>query len=565
MAKLPLHVAHVQSNVKGGVDTPLAPKTLIVGPNGAGKSRVVNTVELALSGYASDIVGRPALKKGADLIALAPEGEPLHAQATLSDDRGASYRIERRPGGKTARPEHAKIGDLEVIYPAPMVVAALRGNLTTARSFVLQHSGLDIHHDTIIERLPSTVRESYEEGVAHVTDTDPLDVLLGVRKYADAASKTARALVKAGETGEVPAQVTTEEYETAREAVRTTSAAYLSAREIPDPVDLKALYAQASEALTALQNAERDAQALAKVAQQEVDGSADAAKARGALVTLFTLVADHTDTPREIECVLCGQAAHVDPADYRRRAQVLADHNGQAQAVMAAKASLPQALEQLKQLQATAEAAVHRYRTAHATYTADTPVDRNTEVRRAYAAVTSAETRLRELERVRGAHERHQADQERAKEAQRAVTLYTDLSAACADLVDQLVSEGREGFIIKVQQYLPSSDTFDLVLKVHRRDVCLFGFRRDGELHTALSGAEWARLTMALGAACIPAKDNVLAILTPEERAYDGVTLAAIMRALSDTPAQVILTSPIKPRGRKPAGWMVIEAGGGEG
>ena len=560
-----LYVAHARSNVKGGVHTSLGPKTLIVGPNGAGKSRVVNTVELALSGYASDIVGRPVLKKGADLIALAPEGEPLHAQATLSDDRGASYRIERRPGGKTARPEHAAVPDLEVIYPAPMVVAALRGNLTTARSFVLQHSGLDIHHDTIVERLPSTVRKRYEEGVAHVEASDALGILLAVRKYADTDAKAARALVKSGETGEVPAHVPAEEMDTAREAVRVTSAAYAKAREIPDPIDINALYAQASEALTTLQKAEENAQALAKVAQQEVDGSADAAKARGALVTLFTLIADHTATPREMECVLCGQAAQVDPADYRKRAQVLAEHNGQAQAVMAAKASLPQALEHLQRLQATAESAVHRYRTAHATYAADPPVDRITAIHEAYSALTSAEVRLRELERSGDAYDRHQAAQERAKDALVILREVTDLSAACADLVDQLVSEGRESFIAKVQQYLPSSDTFDLVLKVHRRDVCLFGFRRDGELHTALSGAEWARLTMALGAACIPAKDNVLAILTPEERAYDGVTLAAIMRALSDTPAQVILTSPIKPRGRNPAGWMVIEAGGGEG
>ena len=52
----------------------------------------------------------------------------------------------------------------------------------------------------------------------------------------------------------------------------------------------------------------------------------------------------------------------------------------------------------------------------------------------------------------------------------------------------------------------------------------------------------------------------MLAILTPEERAYDGVTLAAVMRALSDAPGQVIITSPIKPRGRTPKGWLIIEA-----
>ena len=93
MAEKHLYVAHVRGTVKGGVDTALAPKTLIVGPNGAGKSRVVNAIELAVSGYASDVVGRPQMRSGSDLIALAPDGEPLHAVATLSDERSASFRV----------------------------------------------------------------------------------------------------------------------------------------------------------------------------------------------------------------------------------------------------------------------------------------------------------------------------------------------------------------------------------------------------------------------------------------------------------------------------------------
>jgi len=43
------------------------------------------------------------------------------------------------------------------------------------------------------------------------------------------------------------------------------------------------------------------------------------------------------------------------------------------------------------------------------------------------------------------------------------------------------------------------------------------------------------------------------------------------MRGLSDAPGQVILTSPVRPRGKTPRGWTVIEVGtetgeaGGEG
>jgi len=80
---------------------------------------------------------------------------------------------------------------------------------------------------------------------------------------------------------------------------------------------------------------------------------------------------------------------------------------------------------------------------------------------------------------------------------------------------------------------------------------------RDGVLHTALSGAEWARCTAAIAAALTA--DQPFAVIIPEERAYDAKTLAQVMRALSNASGQVILTSPVKPAGKTPAGWTVID------
>jgi hypothetical protein len=50
-----------------------------------------------------------------------------------------------------------------------------------------------------------------------------------------------------------------------------------------------------------------------------------------------------------------------------------------------------------------------------------------------------------------------------------------------------------------------------------------------------------------------------LSILTPEDRAFDAETLAAVMRALGNAPGQVILCSPVAPAGRTPKGWTVID------
>ena len=100
------------------------------------------------------------------------------------------------------------------------------------------------------------------------------------------------------------------------------------------------------------------------------------------------------------------------------------------------------------------------------------------------------------------------------------------------------------------------------VLRVGEREVCMFGFRRDGELHTALSGAEWARLTIAVAAAKLRLTGHTgPSVLTPKERAWDPATLASAMRALSDAPGQVLLLSPIKPKGRLPKGWTMVEVG----
>ena len=79
-----MHVTHVEGTVKGTVSATLGRLTVIVGPNGSGKSRLVNTMELALMGFASDVVGRAEMRKESDLVALA-SGEDLTAKATLED------------------------------------------------------------------------------------------------------------------------------------------------------------------------------------------------------------------------------------------------------------------------------------------------------------------------------------------------------------------------------------------------------------------------------------------------------------------------------------------------
>ena len=562
-----LYAAHAAGTVKGGVDAVLGPKTLIVGPKGAGKSRIVNTLELALSGYASDVVGRPQMRSGSDLIALAPEDAPLEARVTLSDDRSASFKIERKPGGKTSKPDPAPIAGLKVIYPAIDVVAALRGTVQNARTFVLRHAGLDVSLAALKKKIPEKLHGDFD--LLAGDNEDPIEMLLAVRdgaakgvKDAENKADAAQETVDSATETPVPDEAA---LEAGRAAVRAAVAAYEAARALPEPVDLTALYAQAQAALAALAAQEEQVANLARVAGMQTAGSDDAAQARGALTTLLRLTARHTPEVGEATCILCGETTTVDPTDYQARADSLTTAGEQEATIMEAKRLLPAQQARLTQVQAHAEAVVGRYREAYSAHEASngagTGQDRATQVATAYAGMFAAEQALSKIQNAAGRSEAVEKARATVSEQRARKSRLEDLGVVCSDTVDDLVKSGREGFVARVQKYLPEGDVFDLVLREHKRDVCMFGLVRNGFLHTALSGAEWATLTLALGSACIPPGDDVLAILIPEERAYDGVALAALMRALSSAPGQVILTSPIKPRGRTPAGWTIVEAG----
>jgi hypothetical protein len=103
-----------------------------------------------------------------------------------------------------------------------------------------------------------------------------------------------------------------------------------------------------------------------------------------------------------------------------------------------------------------------------------------------------------------------------------------------------------------VQRYLPESLPFGLVLQSGEREVCRLGFwRGEGaarQLHTALSGAEWASLCSALALGSV-VEGNGLRVVVPEERAFDPYTLRDVLDAFSTARAQVIVTSPIPPAG----------------
>ena len=557
----PVYVQKITSNVKGGVDAVLSPKTVIVGPNGAGKSAIVNAVELALSGFASDVVGRAEVSRGIDLLALAPEGDDsLWATATLSS--GAEQRwgcTKNRKTGGAHEPERSA-APAPVCFPVRDVRGALEGSPEKARAFLLSRVGGAITLETVRSKIPADLLAHFDtlSKAPPPGTTTAIDTLLVAR---EAAAKQQRASAKEAATAEklageraagLGAECTEEQIAALQEAGREAHAAWTLAQAPatlrgpagPSTGELRVAHDRATAALSVVVSLE--ARRVAGVSPV----SAETARAYADLSRWLRL---HVEGNAEA-CIVCGgglhegKLAHMAHRIDAMRSQV--EHAEIEEAYARALYTATQAVEAFAALRARVVEAVAEQAPA------DTSALR--------ASMDVAERAYRQAVESRAGWSFVRDMRQKARDLEVQGRAYRDLARACADAVTELLETARVSFVAKVQKYLPATDTFDLALHelqkdVDGKDVCRFGYRRNGALHTALSGAEWARLTLALAAAVTPGDEVQIAILTPEERAFDADTLRAVLIGLTKAPGQVLVTSPIRPSGKLPAGWTLVD------
>ena len=560
-----VYVKTIESNVKKGAKTELGRLTLIVGPNGSGKSSVVNGVELALTGRASDVVGRAEVAKGIDLLTLAPaDADALWAKATFNDGREAEWRCERNAKTGGARePTHTLPADAKVSFPVRAVREALAGSPATVRAWLVGRIGAGVSDAAIMGMIPEDLYATYAD-LAKPLFGYPAQILLDAREAAAKQARNAGSDAKAAnalaeQTGaNLAGEPSEDEIEAARQRVREAAVA-ASAVTAPRPVrpNLAALRAQAEAKIKLYADIDAEATRLQSILDAAPAVNADVVRIRDALtrVLVFTAQKDAAD------CLICNSAVpHGAHAGMLQRAETL---TRAAQGdVAAAEAQVRQRHVQtaLADAREWAEESVRVFRAAEAedARIAAMPAPAASQGD-ALAALRAAEEQVRALESARAAWANVRAAKARARDLSARQRLYADLHTAIEDAIGGVLDRARTDFVKKVQSYLPVEDAFDLVLSENGKDVCKFGFTRDGALHTALSGAEWARLTLALAAAVTSDDEADLAVLTPEDRAFDAETLAAVMRGLGNAPGQVILCSPVAPAGRTPKGWTVID------
>ena len=564
----PVYARHVHSNVKKGVDVELSRLTLLVGPNGSGKTSVQNALELALCGFASDVEGRDKVKLAYALARLGPGDAPLVSNVTLSDGREASWTLKPNKKGGYHDPEHVPPNGVRVIFPVADVREVLGGNPETVRTWLMGRVSADVREDDILTRLPDDLQDAYKTVASkfRVPGWSEIDTLLAViedcKKEArrlDAQNKGSKQTMDTMSEG-LASEPSAAEIEDAEQAVSDVERDYQRAasRARPVPPDAAAIRAKAEEAVQDFQKAAETAR-LAHAAIPPLHPQEEA------LIDFRAKLADIcsiTEAMGAKNCLCCDSPLNIGLAP---RAAHLRKENESGQAAVTARRLADVKQRESDEYRVRAEVLVQQYQAAErqaaeVAQTLATFEDTDAlglRVVQLRSRLNELKLQQRQWKSVRAAKDEIRRTGEEAKRLKA-------LAEEAGTVVDELLKRAHSKFEKLVQTFLPAGDDFKLVLVENKKPVCRMGFKRGDTLHTALSGAEWARLTLALGCATFRPDEKTLAVFTPEERAFDGDTLATVMNALSEAPGQVLLQSPTKPTNTYHADWRVVDLGRAE-
>jgi site-specific DNA-methyltransferase (adenine-specific) len=566
--RIPMYVKHVHSNLKSGANYNLGPRTLIIGANGSGKSAIVGAVELALAGFVSDITGHDRVKAGIELLTLAPSDEDLWSKVEVADTRGgdeitffASTSIERNrsTGGAKSPVRVAPI--MEVRFPVFDIEEALSGKPETARNWLLSQAGGYVTEEEILSSFFGKNKVFYSQFSAGLKG-DPVSRLLTLKETIQAKALSlgkeasgAEKLARSAGTDLMPCP--TEEaidnlkldLADAQKELWTFSQA--AKNDVTRALTLRdaaydrwvSLYNECDAAARAEETAKQQA------AEFPVDQNISVADQAIAMI----------DATQKLGFEYCLVCCSTDMSHLASQRQSLKDYTtagatARQYALLANTAStrVQQLLRSVQSAEATHSAAQAAYDAALAAPQAEGDgIDLATDVADITAELTKAQNARAQWAVV--AQQRMKAEELRAEADE-----FSAFAAAIKQAVTDTVTRLREEFIKRVQSFLPEQDVFDLQLFDGDRAVSRFGFIRNGQLHTALSGAEWARLTLALAAAV--AKEGEINIIVPEDRSFDSRTLTEVLYALSLSPDQIIFCTPTEPEAI-PDSWTVIRLG----
>jgi hypothetical protein len=528
-----MYIKHVSSTIKGGLDVELGPKTLIVGPSKSGKTSIPQAVELALTSAVSDIAGRDTVAD-AGLLGTLAEGNRPQATVTFSEGSIATYRGKR----SWSVPSFVQS---DRVLPLRSLREAVTGSAERAQKFLLNALGT-VSQAVIEENIPEGLLPQFRIVYGGSLTTAKEDAARRARG-AKQEIEHAQQLVDTMGIGAPIEQIDDTNYDEKRTQLFSELSKYQTlaeqARAYAWVVEHQKRHQAIVDEVTKLE------QELAQVPPIENTFM----KRKPRLDALLVVGEMNTSGPN---CMACGIPSNPEIRQeklVRLKAYIQQQYAQQTEAV---------------------QRDTYRRNTANRIQTLQNELRTNPQNLPAQPPISEQEARQREtqirgflaeLEEKSSKSKASAVISQQAKKAHDTIAQLEQLherwkllADVLASLVQTLVDQQKQAFIDKVQSFLPKDTTFGLVLDPFR-----FGFVKNGQLHVALSGAEWVTALCAIGSALV--EKDTFSVIIPEERAFDSTTLMETMRALTSSPSQIILTSVVDPD-EVPTGWTIIRTDG---
>lgn len=518
------YIKHVESNIKGGVDLDLGPRTVLVGPMGSGKSSVVQAIQLAADGAVRDGEGRDKIREYGAVARFFPSGEKvLFSCLTLSDDNQVRWGIKK--SGKTWKGE-PPTSDFAIVFPFEEAKGLLSGSDSALRSWL----GSEILGPTDLETVTGVLPEAQAAAVRQVAAESDGDV--GWSKLAALSKKKATSLRRQATLKEKTVDQLTDGVAPplaadAKEAlaVKVSSLSQEIARASHKTESGKeALRRRVLRTEARIQQLE----AAMVQAPEHVENNALSAEELQFVRKLKEILVAHVTHFGTDTCMVC----RTPDIEENLMKQVSIVEEGLAASTPAQPTRAAFAAEIQRLLpQLTAD------RKAYAEYEVVDVTPLREQLRQAQSALAGNEASRRAWENVRAVN----------TEIERLRATADSLAAAAKTLAKvgrQRLADGMESFCTDLNGWLPEGIESGVDLDAGR-----VGFRRaDGALHTALSGGEWSTLVMALGCYILHGRqDGAIPVLTPDDRGWDPEGLARAMQAVEDYPGQVLIMSTVMP------------------
>jgi hypothetical protein len=518
-----IYLQRVKSSLKNGVDVQLGPRTVLVGANGAGKTAIIQACELATGGHVSDMEGRDRVKNSQALARLFPPDVRLYAQVVLSD--GTPFVWEMKPGaepGSFKQPE--LVAPLTVRWPLQELSATLGGEQGTVKAWLEAQVIGSLAVEDVLGALPVALHPVVKSLMRTSGQSDFLSLAKAAKDEAKSLRSNATRKEKTIEqmTQGIPTPLLASERERLEKELSGLGDVAMISRE-----DYDALLAGAGEL------AARYATCMNQIGALPEDDPEIARAIRGLYVANDLILEHRANFGPEAECKVCGSALTV---------------AAQAARIEAALST------SLKPFSDLLETRIRLEKEAKLLHTA---IASATEKLRD-AVVGSSKERVSELNRLlaldtsaRKAWENDQAARIEVNTARKRATALVEVGEALEATGEALLSRRKSEFEERVSTFLPTGDVLGVDL-----DSARVGLLRGGNLHSALSGAEWSRVLLALAAATVGG-GSTPCVLVPADRSWDRDTLTSVMAALSGSSAQIILMSTVMPDPVE--GWSLVE------